>query len=51
MRIIILPVLVVSFLLLIGKAQAQQTLQPNIEKKVAALVKQMSLEEKVGQMV
>ena len=40
----------VILLLPVGETKAQQTINATIEKKVDALLKQMSLEEKVGQM-
>jgi beta-glucosidase len=42
--------IVCSFLVIVTSLQAQQKLNPVIEKKVDALLKQMTLEEKVGQM-
>ncbi len=42
--------IVCSFLVITTSLQAQQKLNPVIEKKVDALLKQMTLEEKVGQM-
>jgi beta-glucosidase len=42
--------MVMIFLLPAGETKAQQTIDAAIEKKVDALLKQMSLEEKVGQM-
>jgi len=42
--------LVCSLLFLSAPVQAQQKINPTIEKKVDALLKQMTLEEKVGQM-
>src|SRR5687767_3699214 len=47
---IVLPIALVSALFFNAKLQAQQKLNHAIEAKVTALLKQMTLEEKVGQM-